>query len=473
MNGPGSGDRLECVPRGAVPAIGASPSGSYSHQVVHRTPLTLRWDRTQAAIAASVPLVVLGRLLPAQAKGVVGALLAVAAFGAASVSPPAGLFLALVGIYHGPLLLSADPTAGGNWGKIIAACAWLGVMVCRWSRKEPVVALAERSWLLFAFAAAAFVPAIYFGEFSWSFVHQNLIVNLLLLQLVYNCARSVCEAETSMVTLLAVAQSTFGLAMIGRENFTYRLQGSLAGNLSDPNTLALALTFTLPFAWHFYATASNKLGQLWGLVSLAAGLYMIAWTASRGAIFGLAVGAIVLLRASGQRLRQLTTVLVLVTAAVLALPEDIRDYTWRHLASQTPGSQLSAHERVLLLQDSIRAFLARPWLGYGVGTSQFVVASSYTSFYGSEKNVHNCYAQIAVELGIAGLLPFLAFLVSVARGLVGTSRKRHGSMFPLARSVLAGLLAFAVGSCFLGNYLGRDWYVVLGLAAAVAATNRQ
>ena len=56
-------------------------------------------------------------------------------------------------------------------------------------------------------------------------------------------------------------------------------------------------------------------------------------------------------------------------------------------------------------------FIARPWIGLGLGTFMFnfkkFIAEDYkfTASY-----AHNCYLQMASELGIIGLLAFLSIL---------------------------------------------------------------
>jgi len=70
--------------------------------------------------------------------------------------------------------------------------------------------------------------------------------------------------------------------------------------------------------------------------------------------------------------------------------------------------------RQMILRDSLPMFLEKPLFGWGLGVFP-TVYPQYRSFYTNEfvNQAHNDFLQILVELGVAGLLAFLALLWGV------------------------------------------------------------
>ncbi|MDX1736178.1 MAG: O-antigen ligase family protein [Halioglobus sp.] len=103
----------------------------------------------------------------------------------------------------------------------------------------------------------------------------------------------------------------------------------------------------------------------------------------------------------------------------------------------------SASYRIWLWQDALEKIRERPLLGWGPGSSPYLIARSdllqHLSHY------HNLYLQIAAEIGLVGLALFAAWLWLVCRGLYRASAE--GRVQPAMTLLLSALvMTFALVS---------------------------
>jgi O-antigen ligase len=132
------------------------------------------------------------------------------------------------------------------------------------------------------------------------------------------------------------------------------------------------------------------------------------------------------------------------------------------------GEDVSARGRLDAWHTGLAMAADRPLTGVGAGA--FVVA--WPSFApgdaGPARTGHNTFVQLVAELGVPGLLCFLA---AFAAGIFGVSRAaRAHELAPTARGVQCGLAGFAV--CSLSGGLAFSWPLYLLLGVSVA-TQRQ
>ncbi|MDD4979839.1 MAG: O-antigen ligase family protein [Candidatus Omnitrophica bacterium] len=129
-------------------------------------------------------------------------------------------------------------------------------------------------------------------------------------------------------------------------------------------------------------------------------------------------------------------------------------------------------ERKIFWQAGWKMFMYNPWIGLGLGTFMFnfkrFVVESYQ--YGPSY-AHNCYLQILSEIGIIGLVSFLAILVLFFYNGIKTviEQQKTFSWYILLAS-LAALLGYsvqmAVDTIFYSLDLGLLFWILLGLGAA-------
>ncbi len=190
-----------------------------------------------------------------------------------------------------------------------------------------------------------------------------------------------------------------------------RLGGAIGGIFGNPNDLALNMVVFLPFA--LAATFKPGPAPRRTVAALCAVLMMITvvLTKSRGGFLGLAFMLVTLIVGS-VRVRPAigAAAVIAVLAAIPLAPASF----WNRMVSifdQNLDTTGSRQARLDLMKEGVRVFAANPVFGVGLG--QFV---NYDPTNRKEAwNVtHNATLQVAAELGIVGLVPFLYLIFRAA-----------------------------------------------------------
>jgi putative inorganic carbon (hco3(-)) transporter len=240
-----------------------------------------------------------------------------------------------------------------------------------------------------------------------------------------------------------------------------RLSGSPFDTV-NPNGLAGIVLTVVPFL--HYLTLRSKGGRLVYVLTLPLLLYALALTGSRSGMIGLASILTLVWVKSRHKLVLAATIAVVVACAIPYLTDDLTDRYLSIFSSKTKNSQ-TASERSQFMEADLRVALRRPIFGYGLGTS----AEANGRYEGDERPAHNLYVEVLEELGAVGLLVFLAFMVSLCRGLLDAAsvvRQTEG-----APSIVVSLMAavyvwtgmnliFSFASYGLCSY---EWYFAAGL----------
>lgn len=185
------------------------------------------------------------------------------------------------------------------------------------------------------------------------------------------------------------------------------------------------------------------------LAFVASALYMSFWIAPLR-IFLLALGLVIM----------------------IALP------FYPHLLKQRLGNFFifldhSGIDRKAIWEVGWRMFTSHPWLGVGLGAFMFnfmrfvKVNYPYTIPY-----AHNCYLQMASEIGIIGLLSFLSILILFFYHATRVLAKRQKTFdWYILLAALAGILGYSiqmgVETSFYSLDLGMLFWLILGLGAAL------
>ncbi len=208
-------------------------------------------------------------------------------------------------------------------------------------------------------------------------------------------------------------------------------------------------------------------------VALALSLITLALTQSRGAILGTTVG---LAAVAIWRERRLAWILLapaigLVVLVIMGQGNRLLEFLLRMDAqSGTLASRLEVWQRgIWMVQDF-------PFTGVGIGTYNEIAHSLYPFFIAAPTEVvahaHNTLLQVAVDLGIPGLIAFVALLTGC---LLCAVRAYRATTDPEIRALLAGLLfamlahqVFGLTDAFMmGTKPGVLIWIFFGLAVAV------
>jgi putative inorganic carbon (HCO3(-)) transporter len=237
----------------------------------------------------------------------------------------------------------------------------------------------------------------------------------------------------------------------------------VGGPIGDPNDFAFFLVPAVPLA-----LALRRSGRRAWPYDLAAATVLlgIVGTLSRGALVGVAAMTLFALLARMIRLRAALAVgAVLGIALVItanAFPELVD--TSLHQKEYVAGQNVS--ERLDLWSAAGRMTIENPVLGLGPGSFS-LYHRDYMDNLPDDINhpldvAHNTYLEISSELGVLGLLSFLALLVTAYTGAWSRWR-RDGD--PVAAAVCAGLVGTAVAAAFVTE----QYYLPLWLLSAFGA----
>ncbi len=421
-----------------------------------------------------------GLLAAINATYAVAACVALIAVPAAVFKPKLIVYLLILAIYAGTFQIN-DVTAQ-RLAAPLAGIAILSFVVHNLSfrpRFDRLTVGAVIAYALLAFASASWTVSLSGSIYALSSLSISLAfagVFALLVQEPADLKR--------MIWLMAVGSGLLGLWWADSFHHGTFRGANIAG---DPNfysalqVVALPLILTLA-AW------SRPLPRLvlYGIAAVTA--VSIPASLSRGGMAALVV-VLVLVAASPTRglfgtLRQKLAVyagVAVIVAAVLAYAGGDLGNRFAALASDPSGGA----GRADLALAAAHGFSEHPIVGLGFGgfvPSSFALLRDtpgvfllahlrYQDYPGQE--VHNTYLESLVELGVPGLLLFLALLVAAARSLLQSARRARaaGDRFieGVATALLIGLAAFAVSSFTISTETSRALWLLIGLSLALSA----
>lgn len=296
--------------------------------------------------------------------------------------------------------------------------------------------------------------------------------------LIVKSARSWADTRVLLLSFVASAIVLGVMAMRTSDN-------GRAGHISayDPNDFAFVLVTLLPVIVTF-AITSRGLRRLAYLCVAAWVILIVLKTESRGGLLGLLVVALIMaiLLPSNRRGRFETRPTVGRTLKRLFLMAVVGALVWSVLPhraqtrlstitslSEDYNANVSAGGRLTIWVDTIPLILHRPW-GYGAGAFTTV-----DGLYGGGRYraPHNMFLQALIELGVEGLVLFIAILVSSLRLLVRAFPKT-GPPAPTAReevervAFVRAIIAALIGACVSGFFLSELYSQVLWILIALA-----
>ncbi|MEN8374976.1 MAG: O-antigen ligase family protein [Gemmatimonadota bacterium] len=317
------------------------------------------------------------------------------------------------------------------------------------------------------------VPTSLYQGLSFRFIFQDHVKTLLLSALLVYAVRSWKDIERLALVHLAGAAL---YAYVITTRFTVDTGGRLGRLLYyDANDVGLLLVCCLPLGVFFLRPGSSAYRKTIAAIVLGASLLTIVKSGSRGAFLGLiAVGVFLALA-----YRAIPSARRLVAVGVLAgfFLVVAGDQYWSLMESM-----LSPTEDYNWESDSGRKQVWTRGLTYmaenpltGVGVAAFPVAEGTVSARASLQEygigfkwsaAHNSFVQIGAELGVGGLLAFVAMLWIALRGsfrlgLLAGPRGPPGSDQSAAGALGQALTASLVGYCVVGFFLSHAYSAFL------------
>jgi O-antigen ligase len=363
-------------------------------------------------------------------------------------------------------LWSETQIAGLTLNKLLGfACLLLALfhLAARWDTPRFFATL--QSKLFLAFGLATTISFALFGPATLPVEHSpvgNWVSFLLLFFVTMVLVDSLEKLRWVLLCLIggvAFASAHLIREWIGWGAATGARPGWVTG---DPNYFALSALLCLPLALLMALEHRQPLERLFCWASFAVTLFAFTLAASRGGFLGLIVSFAAVVWQSQRRIRFL--VLGVLALGLLALAAPTSPVA-RLLEPGRPDIE-SMDVRAALFWAGLNMFERHMWTGIGVGKFKLLVGT-YALDEGQLHSVaHNTYLEVGAELGILGLLAFLAILFSafwtLRRLRLKTARGRIPLLHSAAHGLEAGLLGAALAIVFLSALHARlMWFVII------------
>jgi O-antigen ligase len=250
-----------------------------------------------------------------------------------------------------------------------------------------------------------------------------------------------------------------------------RIIGYEAGLSGNPNDLALMLNLLIPVGIALFLNTRKTSMRILCLIVLAVDVVGVIVTFSRAGFLALAAIGVLyfvrMVRRPGPDRGWAFAVLLLVIVSLPLLPSTYmnRVATVTDIDSDITGSsQIRWRDTVA----AARFVMEHPIIGAGIGMD----ALALNTVRGEKWNqVHNVYFQYAVDLGVPGIVLFLALFYGVFKA-ASSSRRRlahlpeHRDLFLLAEALEISLIVFALSGPFYPVAYNFYFYYIAGLALA-------
>lgn len=253
-----------------------------------------------------------------------------------------------------------------------------------------------------------------------------------------------------------------------------RLAGA-PDDIINPNGLAFVILTALPFLYYLIGGLRRTLMKLLVVALMGALLYALILTGSRSGLVGLLVVAAAIIFRSRRRTVILVVSAIAAVLLVSIMTPDMKD-RYLSLTDDTTQNAATTKGRIEHMLDEVQVASRRPFVGHGLGTSQEALANEAGRYQPS----HNLYLEVAIELGMIGLLVYLMFLTSIfgnlkeVRMVMSSSGKQCEMDNPKwqfyerctgATLVLALMcLVFSIASYGLSEFY---WYLIAGLSVVL------
>ncbi len=284
---------------------------------------------------------------------------------------------------------------------------------------------------------------------------------------------------TWWLAVLAIPLATTGVKRYVTGEFmntayVARIEGYDSPLAANPNDLALMLNLLLPLVVGLLLQARTAVRRTVLLVIAGLVAAAIVLTFSRSGFLTLAtIVTLYLYRFAREgRILRVAAVFALLAMTAPLLPSSYVDRiaTITALDEDRTGS---AQHRWSDMRAAASYVVQHPIVGAGLGQD----ALALNQIRGERWTVvHDVYLQYAVDLGLPGLLLFVALLGSAIRSAAGARRAAaeagHAGIAAIAEAVWVSLIAFAVAAVFYPAGYHFYFYYFAGLAVAAARVAR-
>ncbi len=243
---------------------------------------------------------------------------------------------------------------------------------------------------------------------------------------------------------------------------------------NDPNYFTATALLCLPLAFYFMQGKRPKWERLFCLGCMVVTLAAVSLAASRGGLLGIGVAFLYVAIRSGRPVRNL----VLAGALLLPITFFMPASPWDRLLHPSGSDVKSTDTRMAVWMGGWRMIKAHPIIGVGLDRFMWELGKYVTPDEFPEGNIaihiaHNSYIEFASEMGLLGLLPFLAILVGTLQTLEQVRRrmKNHSGhmLHQTALGLQGGMLGFIVTIFFVSGQFEKLFWLFVFVAMCIPA----
>lgn len=224
---------------------------------------------------------------------------------------------------------------------------------------------------------------------------------------------------------------------IDKDDYLRRIQSSFV----HPNDFGAYIIFVLPLLLCFLCPHLKKGRRIFLLINCMLGAYCLVRTSSRGAWLGFFLGVIVYFFFYKKKIAILIPIALVLS--IMLFPHGLD-----RLKALFAFEQNTVWERMQLWKGTWNMIKVHPFLGFGVNTFSRYFIEYKPAAYPDIRYAHNSYLQMWSEIGIFGLLTFLALVITILRqALRGIRNKlREGLTGFVLLGLASGYIAFLIQS---------------------------
>jgi putative inorganic carbon (HCO3(-)) transporter len=391
-------------------------------------------------------------------------LLSIAGCMASVVRPAIGIWiLALILPLQGGRMRLLEFPLGAHILQLLLLCVFFGVLIKGGSILPPrpmrktIITLCAVTYISLWIGAGLShaVPIPFFTSFPngdhtpfgywFTFMHLPLLF-ILVNSVVKDKRQMEFLLFAMMISFLWAMKNFYGnVAQRETTQFVEGLRNSMGQDFGGSNGRAAFAAQCTLFLLAVFGSIRSFRVRILVVFLLAAGLYSVLFSYSRGAWLGFACG-ILYLGITRMRWFLLAGLLLVPFAGVLLPRAVIQRATMTYQEGQL---DTSSADRIQIWQEALKTSLADPILGVGFDCYHFYRAEEEEELL----DTHNMYVKAYVETGVVGLLCLVGFFFTAFR--LG-HRLAKMATDPFYRALGAGFAAYMV-SVIVTNMFGDRW----------------
>jgi O-antigen ligase len=374
---------------------------------------------------------------------------------------------------------------------LVLAMAWLArVATTRGREGTFLTAHPGITYMLLAFLGWSVVSTTWSASAGDTLVAvSRYLLDFTLLVIAFTAIRRREYAIAFFVAFIAGTAFTAGYGLIHTPTTDSAEAARLDSSVGDANEFAAILVAGIVISIALAVTARDSPVLRFAAGTTAAlALFSFVLTGSRSGVIALCVVVLTTILVAGKRWRPMAVVvgLALSIGAIVFFaafaPASIRD----RISQTVPGQVPEQEGRTTIWQVGWRMFEDNPVHGVGLGSFQkasinFVLEPGTLArtdqIIDSPKVAHNAYLETLAELGIVGLLLFLAILafplVCALLAARNFARVNDLQLEVLSRALVVALAGILAADFFVSAQLSKLLWLLLAMGPVLLAISRK